>query len=88
MNGPPGAGPRLVDGIAPRADRSSLRKTTRLPHRFFFFQTLTAYQHSGALRDALELELFTAMRENGGTATELATRCDAAERGCASSAIT
>jgi hypothetical protein len=45
------------------------------------FETLTAYQDSAALKGALELDLFTAISENGATAAELATRCHAAERG-------
>jgi SAM-dependent methyltransferase len=45
------------------------------------FKTLTAYQDSAALKAALELDLFTAIGENGATAAELATRCAAAERG-------
>lgn len=45
------------------------------------FQTLTAYQDTGALKAALELDLFTAIGEKGATAAELATRCAAAERG-------
>jgi len=45
------------------------------------FKTLTAYQDSAALKAALELDLFTAIGEKGATAAELATRCDAAERG-------
>ena len=45
------------------------------------FETLTAYQNSAALKAALELDLFTAIGDNGATATELATRCEAAERG-------
>ena len=45
------------------------------------FETLTAYQDSAALKGALELDLFTAIGGNGATAAELATRCDAAERG-------
>jgi SAM-dependent methyltransferase len=45
------------------------------------FETLTAYQNSAALKAALELDLFTALGENGATAAELATRCEAAERG-------
>ena len=45
------------------------------------FQTLTAYQNTAALKGALALDLFTAVGDNGGTAAELATRCNAAERG-------
>jgi SAM-dependent methyltransferase len=45
------------------------------------FETLTAYQDSAALKAALELDLFTAIGENGAIAAELATRCVAAERG-------
>jgi hypothetical protein len=45
------------------------------------FQTLTAYQDTAALKAALDLDLFTAIGDKGATATELAARCDAAERG-------
>jgi SAM-dependent methyltransferase len=45
------------------------------------FKTLTAYQDSAALKAALELDLFTTIGDNGATAAELATGCDAAERG-------
>jgi SAM-dependent methyltransferase len=45
------------------------------------FQTLTAYQHSAALKAALELDLFTAIGEKGASAAELAARCSAADRG-------
>jgi O-methyltransferase/methyltransferase family protein len=45
------------------------------------FETLTAYQNTAALKAAITLDLFTAIGDNGATAAELATRCDAAERG-------
>ncbi len=51
------------------------------PSPVLFFHTLTAYQHTGALKAALELDLFSAIRENGATAAQLATRCEATERG-------
>jgi hypothetical protein len=51
------------------------------PSPIEIFKTLTAYQDSAALKAALELDLFTAISENGATAAELATRCAAAERG-------
>jgi hypothetical protein len=45
------------------------------------FETLTAYQNTAALKAAIEFDLFTAIGDNGATATELASRCSAAERG-------
>lgn len=51
------------------------------PSPVLFFQTITAYQHSGALRGAIELDLFSAIAESGSTAAEVAQRCNATERG-------
>jgi len=51
------------------------------PSPVLFFDTLTAYQDTAALKAALELELFTAIGQTGATAAELATKCGAAERG-------
>lgn len=51
------------------------------PSPVLFFDTLTAYQDTAALKAALELELFTAIGQSGATAAELATKCGAAERG-------
>ena len=51
------------------------------PSPVHIFATLTAYQDSAALKAALELDLFTATGDDGATAADLATRCDAAERG-------
>ncbi len=46
-----------------------------------FFQTLTAYQRSGALKGAIELDLFTAIGNEGATAADVAKRCKADPRG-------
>jgi SAM-dependent methyltransferase len=46
-----------------------------------FFETLNAYQQTEALKAAIELDLFTAIGEGGGTSAELAERCRASERG-------
>ena len=51
------------------------------PSPVLFFDTLTAYQDTAALKAALELALFTAISQSGATAAELAQKCDAAERG-------
>src|SRR3954453_8714454 len=45
------------------------------------FETLTAYQNTAALKAAIALDLFTAIGETGATATDLVTRCHAAQRG-------
>ena len=46
-----------------------------------FFDTTNAYQRSEAIKTAIELDLFTAIAEGNTTATVLAKRCGAAERG-------
>jgi ubiquinone/menaquinone biosynthesis C-methylase UbiE len=45
------------------------------------FGALTGYQRTGALKAAVDLDLFTAVAEGNATAAALATRCRAAERG-------
>jgi ubiquinone/menaquinone biosynthesis C-methylase UbiE len=45
------------------------------------FQTFTAYQRTGALKGAIDLDLFTAIGEGNETAAALAGRCKASERG-------
>ena len=51
------------------------------PSPQLFFHTLNAYQQTEALKAAIELEVFTAIGEGKTTAAEIATRCNAAERG-------
>ena len=46
-----------------------------------FFQSVSAYQRSAALKAAVELDLFTAVAEGNREAQSIATRCDASERG-------
>ncbi|MCW5959311.1 MAG: class I SAM-dependent methyltransferase [Pyrinomonadaceae bacterium] len=45
------------------------------------FSTLTAYQHSAALKAGIDLELFTILSGGGKTAKEIAEKTGAAERG-------
>jgi 16S rRNA G966 N2-methylase RsmD len=45
------------------------------------FSALNAYQQTMALKGAIELELFTHIADGATTASELARRCNAAERG-------
>lgn len=51
------------------------------PSPALVFDTLTAYQRSGALRAAIELDLFRALGEQPAGAAALARRCGASERG-------
>lgn len=51
------------------------------PSPQLFFQTANAYQHTEALRAAIELEVFTAIGDGHGTAAEIAQHCGASERG-------
>lgn len=45
------------------------------------FGAINAFQKSAALKAAIELDVFTAIAEGNETASELARRCDGAERG-------
>jgi SAM-dependent methyltransferase len=46
-----------------------------------FFQTVSGYQRTEALRAAVELGLFTAIAEGSSTVEALAARCSASEKG-------
>lgn len=51
------------------------------PTPALFFETITAYQRSEAMKAAIELDLFTAIGEDNHTAAQIAARCQASERG-------
>jgi hypothetical protein len=51
------------------------------PSPDLLFDTLTAYQRSAALKAAVDLEIFTILAEAPATASAVAKRCGAAERG-------
>jgi ubiquinone/menaquinone biosynthesis C-methylase UbiE len=51
------------------------------PTPALFFETITAYQRSEAIKSAIELDLFTAVGEGNHTAAQIAVRCEASERG-------
>ena len=51
------------------------------PSPDLFFEVLTSYQKSAALKAALELDLFTAISDTPATAAEIAARRDASPRG-------
>jgi len=51
------------------------------PTPALIFETLNAYQRTGALRAAIELDLFTAIAEGGKTVPDIANRVDASEKG-------
>jgi ubiquinone/menaquinone biosynthesis C-methylase UbiE len=55
--------------------------TEQPPSPVLFFHTLTAYQKSFAVKAALDLGVFTAIGDTPATAGEIASRCNAAERG-------
>lgn len=46
-----------------------------------FLNTVNGYQQTEALKAAIKLEIFTAIAEGNTTASAIATRCQAAERG-------
>lgn len=51
------------------------------PSPALFFDTITAYQRSDAMRAAIEIDLFTAVGEGNRTAARIAAHCKASERG-------
>lgn len=51
------------------------------PSPDLFFDTLTAYQKTAALKAAIDLNLFTALADAPATAARIAKACNAAERG-------
>jgi SAM-dependent methyltransferase len=55
--------------------------TQTMPSADIIFDTLFAYQRSAALTSAIELEVFTAIDEGSRTASAIANRCGASERG-------
>src|SRR4051794_32012579 len=54
---------------------------TQGPSPALFFDTISAYQRTEALRAAIELDLFSLMAAGRQTASELAEACQAAPRG-------
>ena len=54
---------------------------TRQPSPELFFQTVNSYQRTAAIKAAVELGLFTAIAEGAQTASDIASRCEASERG-------
>ena len=52
-----------------------------LPTPAAIFQSFTAYQHTAAMRAAIDLDLFTTIAQGATTAAELARSCKASERG-------
>lgn len=55
------------------------------PNPTLIFDTLNAYQRTGALKAAIELKLFTAIGAGRTGATALAASCGTSERGAAHS---
>ena len=51
------------------------------PSPMLFFDTINRYQRTGALKAAIELELFTAIGEGATTPEAIALRCQASVRG-------
>ncbi len=51
------------------------------PSPQLFFETVTAFHKTEALKAAIQLEIFTAIGEGNQTAAAIAHRCQAAERG-------
>jgi ubiquinone/menaquinone biosynthesis C-methylase UbiE len=55
--------------------------SSQAPSPAFVFDTLQAYQHSAALRAAIELDLFTAIADGNQSLSAIASRIQASEKG-------
>lgn len=55
--------------------------TQAQPSPDLFFDTITAYQKTAALKAAIDLDLFTALADAPAAAPDIARACNAAERG-------
>jgi SAM-dependent methyltransferase len=51
------------------------------PSPILFFETINAYQRSAALKSGIDLDLFSAIAAGAATATDMAEKCNASERG-------
>ena len=54
---------------------------TQQPTPQLFFQTISSYQRTEALKAAIQLEVFTAIGECNASVPEIAKRCETSERG-------
>jgi ubiquinone/menaquinone biosynthesis C-methylase UbiE len=52
-----------------------------VPSPALLFDTINAYQRTAAIKAAIELDVFTAIGGGKGTASDIAERCQASERG-------
>jgi len=55
--------------------------TAPTPSPVLIFETLRAFQETGALKTAIDLGVFTAIAEGASTAKDIAEKCAASERG-------
>jgi ubiquinone/menaquinone biosynthesis C-methylase UbiE len=55
--------------------------TASAPSPMLIFETMRAFQETGALKAAIDLGVFTAIAEGAGTARNIAEKCAASERG-------
>jgi 2-polyprenyl-3-methyl-5-hydroxy-6-metoxy-1,4-benzoquinol methylase len=55
--------------------------STPAPSLQLFFDTINGFQKTGALKAAIDLDLFTAIGQTPATASEIAARCQCPERG-------
>src|SRR5439155_25374354 len=79
-HGEPGAEGQAVSEL--RSDKESGdAMNSQGPSPALFFDTISAYQRTEALRAAIELDLFTQVAAGHQTVTELANACQAAPRG-------
>ena len=58
-----------------------MSEQTQQPSPELFFQTVNSYQRTAAVKAAIELDVFTVIGEGNATASEIAARCGASERG-------
>jgi SAM-dependent methyltransferase len=64
-----------------RHKESPMSQAAGAPSPVLFMETLLGYQHTAALKGAIELDLFTAIAEGRETVESVAERCGASARG-------
>jgi ubiquinone/menaquinone biosynthesis C-methylase UbiE len=69
-----------IDIPMPYTDQAALEGNQN-PNPAIIFETLNRYQHSMALKGAIDLDLFTHIADGATTADAIAAKCKASERG-------
>jgi ubiquinone/menaquinone biosynthesis C-methylase UbiE/predicted transcriptional regulator len=70
-----------AEDLTYKGEMTSMTAQSKQPSPELFFEAVTAYQRSAAIKSAVELEIFTTIGEGKTSASEIAQRCNVSERG-------